>query len=138
MCSAPEKFEHSRHSASGPSDTPSGSHSDSPGGTLTPGMIIGFFDHGSRTCRSSANGVAPRFVTLTAEAAGDMASETETPSGSLLPGPLSGSGAIMESSGHQLRRSAAVRRSGAVATSSPFNPTAPRRSQTPFSPHPSG
>src|ERR1035437_10880332 len=81
MCSAPEKCVPSRHRPFGPMETPTGSHSDSPGGTETPGITRVRFEAGSRTRRSSWNGFVPVLVILTAEAAGETSSAAVTPAG---------------------------------------------------------
>src|SRR5579883_3107867 len=140
ICSAPAKCEQSEHKPSGPIETPTGSHSVSPGGTITPGMVNARFVPGSTARTSPSNGALPRLVMLTADAAGDVTSNAVTPSGHF-PAAGFGSATVVSppSSGPQFRSSAASRRSAAVAgVSSPLSPTAPFRSQTGVVVQPSG
>src|SRR5579871_64620 len=141
MCSAAAKFEHSRQRPSGPSDTFSGSHSESPGRTFTDGMIKIRLVPGSCTRNSSANGAFPRLVILTAEAPAETTSTTFTPSANL---PDRGLGTAVECSpvsrGDHFRKSAASRRRAAVVgRSSPLSPTAPfRKKEAPSTDQPAG
>src|SRR5215831_11204970 len=127
MRSVPEKLVHSRHRPSGPSETPIGSQSESPGATETPGTTRIFFVGPSNTRRSARYGWLPRLVIPTPLAAAETASETLTASGSFTGSCLgAATGRRCGSSGAQPRRSAALRRNAEVAgRSSPLNPTAP-------------